>query len=622
MPRASGLPPAAFLVSVEGFEEKHRMSSRAFKHMPHPLAAAAFAAALFVAAPVTPARAGGADPAGVAPHEEATDQLIIKYRAGAAPLLRSDFTSMARAHEAANQAGVQMRLMRLNALQAHVMKLDQRVPLARLNAIAARMAALDPDIEFAEPDRLLQPLLTPNDSRYLEQWHYSEATGGLRANTAWDQASGTGVVVAVLDTGVRPHADLAANLVAGYDMIGDLAVANDGNGRDGDASDPGDWVTAGECGVGSAARNSSWHGTHVAGTIAAVTNNAAGVAGVAFGAKVQPVRVLGKCGGYTSDIADGITWASGGTVSGVPANPTPARVINMSLGGSGSCSTTTQNAVNGARSRGTVVVVAAGNSNLNASNFNPANCAGVVTVAATDRNGAKAYYSNFGAAVDVAAPGGDVRAAATNGVLSTLNSGTTTPGADSYAWYQGTSMATPHVAATVALMLQKNAALTPDQAESLLKSSARAFPGTCSQCGSGIVDANAAVSAAAGGGGGGGGGTVAEVESNNSLSTAQAVSVNPATINGSMSSSTDTDYFRVSVGAGRTLTATLTPPATADYDLYIYNSAGTQVARSILGTGAVDRASVTNTGAAAATYYVRVRYYSGGAGSYTLGLSY
>jgi serine protease len=587
--------------------------NRAFMAPPLALATALLAAA--------PALAGGADVANLV-REEATDQLIIKYRPGSAAALRADFNTMARAHEAANQAGVQMRLARINALQAHVMKLDQRLPLARLKAIAARMAALDADIEYAEPDRLLQVQLTPNDARYLDQWHYYEATGGLHANTAWDQASGSGIVVAVLDTGIRPHADLAANLVAGYDMIGDLAVANDGNGRDNDPSDPGDWVSAGECGTGSAARNSSWHGTHVAGTIAALTNNATGVAGVAFGARVQPVRVLGKCGGYTSDIADGITWASGGTVSGVPANPTPARVINMSLGGSGSCSTTTQNAINGARSRGTVVVVAAGNSNLNASNFNPANCAGVVTVAATDRNGAKAYYSNFGAAVDVAAPGGDVRAASTNGVLSTLNTGTTTPGADSYAWYQGTSMATPHVAGAVALMLQKNATLTPDQVESLLKSSARPFPGTCSQCGSGIVDANAAVTAAGGGGGGGGGGgTVAEVESNNSRASAQVISVNPATVNGSIGSG-DTDYYRVSVGAGRTLAATLTPPATADYDLYVYNSAGTLLARSILGTGQVDRVSVSNGGSTAATYYVRVVYYSGGSGGYSLGLSY
>jgi serine protease len=230
----------------------------------------------------------------------------------------------------------------------------------------------------------------------------------------------------------------------------------------------------------------------VAGTIAALTNNGTGVAGVAYGAKVVPVRVLGKCGGYTSDIADGIIWASGGTVSGVPNIAARAQVINMSLGGSGACDTTTQNAINSARSRGTVVVVAAGNESQNASNSNPANCAGVIAVAATNKSGGKASYSNYGTIVDVAAPGGDTGA----GILSTLNAGTTSPGADSYASYMGTSMATPHVAGVVALMLSANPNLTPDDVAAKLKSTARAFPAACSGCGAGIVNAAAAVNAA------------------------------------------------------------------------------------------------------------------------------
>ncbi len=591
------------------------------------LAPAAAAVALLAA--TAPAGAGGADPAtlvlqqqnAAARAAESTDQLIIKYRASAAASARADLQTMASAHAVLNPTGVQMRPLRRNAQDAHVMKLDRRMGLAELAAVARAMAAADPEIEYAEPDRLMQVQLTPNDSLYGSQWHYFEATGGLNAPTAWDQSTGTGVVVAVLDTGIRPHADLAGNLVAGYDMIIDTAVSNDGNGRDSDPSDPGDWITAGECGTGSPAQNSSWHGTHVAGTIAALTNNASGVAGVAFGAKVQPVRVLGKCGGYTSDIADGIVWASGGSVAGLPANATPARVINLSLGGGGACDTTTQNAINIARSRGTVVVVAAGNSNANAANFSPASCAGVVTVAAVNRLGGKSYYSNFGTVVDVAAPGGDMRTSSADGILSTLNNGTTTPGSDVYAYYQGTSMATPHVAATVALMLAKNAALTPDQVESLLKSSARAFPAACSGCGSGIVSAAAAVTAAAGGGGGGSSTTVAEVESNNTRGTAQLVTPNPATVNGSLSSTTDTDYYRVSLAAGRTLTATLTPPATRDYDLYLYNSAGTQIASSLRGTGLVDTITYANGTASAVTLYVRVRYYSGGTGSYTLGLT-
>jgi subtilisin family serine protease len=197
--------------------------------------------------------------------------------------------------------------------------------------------------------------------------------------------------------------------VGGYDFISDAFVANDGDGRESNAQDPGDWNTAGQCPPDPGAYPSSWHGTHVAGTIAAVSNNGSGVAGVAFGARVLPLRVLGRCGGYTSDIADAIVWASGGSVSGVPANSNVAKVVNLSLGGAGACDTTTQNAINSARTRGTVIVVAAGNENQNASNSSPANCSGVIAVASVNRSGGRAYYSNFGSVVDVAAPGGDVR---------------------------------------------------------------------------------------------------------------------------------------------------------------------------------------------------------------------
>jgi len=202
--------------------------------------------------------------------------------------------------------------------------------------------------------------------------------------------------------------------------------------------------------------------------------------------------VLGKCGGYTSDIADAITWASGGTVSGVPANTTPAEVINMSLGGSGTCSTTYQNAINGAVNRGTTVVVAAGNSAANVSGSVPANCSNVIAVAATTSSRAKASYSNYGTGIDISAPG--------SSILSTLNDGTTTPGNASYASYNGTSMATPHVAGVVALMQSvAPTPLTTAQVESTIKSTAASF--SCSQgCGAGLLDANAAVTAALGGG--------------------------------------------------------------------------------------------------------------------------
>ena len=566
---------------------------------------------------------------------DTTDRLIVKYRdsvasnTGAARIATLGKDRLAKVARAGQQFGLTMKMLHATATGAHIIKLSKKVPVAEVEALARDLAERDPSVEYAEPDRLLQTMFTPNDPRYNEQWHYFEAIGGLRANLAWDKATGAGVKVAVIDTGYRPHADLAGQFVGGYDFITDTAIAADGDGRDSDASDPGDSVTAGQCGVGRTARSSSWHGTHVAGTIAAVTNNGIGVAGVAYNAKIVPVRVLGKCGGYISDIADAIIWSSGGTVIGVPANANPARVINMSLGGGGACGVTTQNAINSARLRGTVVIVAAGNSNTDASTANPANCAGVVTVAATNREGGRAYYSNYGAVVDVAAPGGDSRVAA-NGVLSSLNAGATTPGADNYAFYQGTSMAAPHVAGVVALMLSKNGALTPDEVESRLKSSARAFPATCTACGAGIVDANAAVDAATATGAGPGTGTGAainETESNNTVGTANAVATSNTTVSGNMGSTTDTDYFVAQLPAGKTLTSTLgMSGASNDFDLYVYNSGGTLLAKSDNGAGAVDSVAVANTGTTTSAYNVRVVYYSGGTGStngqYTLKLAW
>ncbi|MES2019185.1 MAG: S8 family peptidase [Pseudomonadota bacterium] len=517
------------------------------------------------------------------------------------------------------QFGLTMRTLHTTATGANIVHLGKKMSVADVAAVARELQARDANVEYAEPDRIMHKMMTPNDTRYNEQWQYFDATGGLRANTAWDVATGTGVVVAVIDTGFRPHADLSGAFVQGYDFISDATMAADGNGRDSDASDAGDSVTAGQCGTGEPAENSSWHGTHVSGTIAARTNNGLGVAGVAFNAKILPVRVLGKCGGYTSDIADGIIWASGGTVSGVPANANPAKVINMSLGGGGACDTTSQNAINSARSRGTVVIVAAGNETQDASNSNPGNCAGVVTVAATTKAGGRAYYSNFGSMVDVAAPGGDARVSG-GGILSTLNAGTTTPGADSYAFYQGTSMATPHVAGVAALMLSKTPGMTPDQIEAKLKSSARAFPASCVGCGAGIVDAAAALGSVPPPPGSN------ETEANNTTATANAVTVSGTVMNGNMGSSTDTDYFVVQLPAGKTISAVLTPNTTSDYDLIVYNSAGTEIGRSENGTGAVDSVAITNTGTSTFARYVRVVYYSGGTGAtsgkYTLKLSW
>jgi serine protease len=585
-------------------------------------------AAVAIGLGAIPAMAGVPDaaPAQAAQFNTQTDRLIVKYKdsvpasKGAAKVAAIGADRQAILTRSGQQFGMTLKALHTIATGAHIFKLDRKVSLDEARALAAELMSRDPSVEYAEPDRMMTALMTPNDSRYTEQWDYYETTGGMRVPAAWDKSTGAGIKVAVIDTGYRPHADLSGQILQGYDFISDTAVSNDGNGRDTDASDPGDWVTAGQCYTGSPAQNSSWHGTHVAGTIAALTNNSTGVAGIAYGAKIVPARVLGKCGGYTSDIADAIIWASGGTVTGVPANANKAQVINMSLGGSGACDATTQNAINSARSRGTVVVVAAGNEAQDASNSSPANCSGVIVVAATNRSGGRASYSNYGTIVDVAAPGGD--SGTGNGILSTLNSGTTTPGSDTYASYMGTSMATPHVAAVAALMLAKNAALTPDDIEAKLKSSARAFPASCSGCGAGIVDASAAVDAATGTGGT----TMNETESNNTTGTANTVATSGTTVNGNMGSTTDNDYFKVSLPAGKTLASTLTPNSTSDYDLYIYNSAGSLVTSSTNGTGSVDSASVINNGTTTATVYVRVAYYSGGtgatSGTYTLKLTW
>jgi serine protease len=555
-----------------------------------------------------------------------TDRLIVKYKdavpagKGAARVAQVSALRQGLVDRAGQQIGTRLTLLRAIGTGAHVFQLSRKVSIDEANALAADLMARDASVDYAEPDRILTTMATPTDPRYAEQWDLFDATGGLRMPGAWDVSTGAGINVAVIDTGYRAHADLAGQVLPGYDFIANTGIAGDGNGRDNDATDPGDWIAASQCGAGvpAADQSSSWHGTHVAGTIAAKTNNGIGVAGIAYNAKIVPVRVLGKCGGYTSDIADGIIWASGGIVAGVAGNTNKARVLNLSLGGGGTCAATTQTAINGARSRGAVVVVAAGNAAMDASNFTPANCAGVITVAATKRSGGRASYSNFGSIVDVAAPGGDTGA----GILSTLNAGTRAPAGDTYAAYSGTSMATPHVAGVVALMLSKNPALTPDQVDVLLKSTARAFPAACSGCGAGIVNATAAVTGSAA--------TppvtrINETETNNDIATANLVATSGTIVSGAIGSTTDTDYFRIVVPAGKQLGATMTPGVSApDYDLFLYNSAGAALSSSENGSGAVESVSVRNTSATAATYYVGVRYYSGATGAangkYTLQL--
>jgi len=388
------------------------------------------------------------------------------------------------------------RLRRI-ATGADVVKADRKLDRAEAETLM-RQLAQNPEVEYVEIDAIKHAYYTPNDARYGEQWGYS-GRYGIKADQAWDFARGEGAVVAVIDTGITDHTDLNANILPGYDFITDPAMSVDGDGRDADPSDPGDHFAWPECGVFQPSQNSSWHGTHVAGTIAAVSNNGIGVTGIAPKAKVLPVRVSGRCGAYTSDIIDGMVWAAGLPVHGVPANPHPARVINLSLGSVNSCSKAFQAAIDAVRAVGTVVVAAAGNTNIDVSRISPAGCRGVIAVAASNREGRKTYYSNFGRHITVAAPGGDMVEAAGNGILSTYNSGPRRPGIDVLAYMQGTSMAAPHVAGVAALMLSANPRLEPDRVQSLLNATARPIPPAQCRggCGGGLVDAAAAVAAAA-----------------------------------------------------------------------------------------------------------------------------
>ena len=373
----------------------------------------------------------------------------------------------------------------------------------RVLAIARDLSAR-PDVEYAQPNWILRHLdTTPNDPGYPFQWHYwnngsgpDESPGGINLPRAWDNGTGTNAVaVAVIDTGILPgHADISGspNLAAGYDMVSDIFIANDGDGRDSDPTDPGDAVVADECFPGSQPEGDSWHGTHVAGTVGVVnTDNGSGVAGVNWQVTVVPVRVLGKCGGTISDINDAIRWAAGLPVPGVPANPDPARVINLSLGGPGACSASpsTQSAIDDAVAAGTTVVVAAGNSASDAADFMPASCDKVITVAASDYRGQMVTrYSNFGDAVEIMAPGGDVQRddngdSYVDGVLSTVEGG--------YALYNGTSMAAPHVSGVAALLLAAEPSLTPAQV--LARIQDNALPRDATQCpepcGAGLLNA-------------------------------------------------------------------------------------------------------------------------------------
>lgn len=395
--------------------------------------------------------------------------------------------------------GQPITLKRIGSERRAQIVLPRGTTAASLAAVAVAAETLS-GARKVERVRVLRHQAMPNDALWSQQWSLHDGMGGIRMRAAWDMTPAGGATVAVIDTGIRPHPDLDDKRLGGYDMISNRFISQDGDGRDPDATDTGDYDTELFC-SSPFSFMSSWHGTHVSGIIAASTNNGQGIAGVSPESRLVPVRALGRCGGTWEDVADAIRWAAGVPVPGVPANPNPARVINMSLGGYGACDATLQSAVDAALSRGAVIVAAAGNEATSASDFAPANCRGVITVAATQLLGDLASYSNFGPAVTISAPGGD--GGTLPGILSTLNGGVTEPGVPSYASYMGTSMAAPHVAGVVALMLARDPSLTPAQVRNRLVATSRAFPAAsdCAAvpgaCGAGLLDAPNALASVA-----------------------------------------------------------------------------------------------------------------------------
>ncbi|MDB4965717.1 MAG: peptidase and in kexin sedolisin [Myxococcales bacterium] len=371
-------------------------------------------------------------------------------------------------------------------------------------ALVATLSA-NPDVAYAEPDYIRHRTgdpITPSDPLFARQW----ALPMINAPQAWSRSTGSSAVtVAIIDTGAVMHPELAERIAGGYDFITDPTNAADGGGRDEDWTDTGD----------STDQSSALHGTHVAGIIAAQSNNGVGVAGLDWGCRLVIVRALGvRHGtGVDSDISDAIRWAAGLHVDGVPDNPHPAAVINMSFGGAG-FSQSMQDAIHEAVGAGTIVVAAAGNLAVDAKGDSPAGLDGVISVGAVDPTGVMASYSNYGSVVSLMAPGGsplrDPMTGQPEGVLSTIQlvgSGFT------YTYYAGTSQAAPFVSGTVSLMKGLFPGMNASDARRLLSATANpsakcANPSdpTLAGCGAGLLDVDAALAAAADAGLAGGGG--------------------------------------------------------------------------------------------------------------------
>ena len=488
-------------------------------------------------------------------------RVVVKFKSDG-PLMRESALS-ARAGELARVQHASRLSQRLGVAMrdGHAVAPRTQVVFAQGLSSAELVAKLqaDPDVEYAEVDVRVKRSAAPNDPRYagsqttitpaVGQWYLrtpaSGAVSSVNAEQAWDLTVGSpAIVVAVIDTGVRgDHPDLVGKLMPGYDFVSqdapnDFTSANDGDGRDADPSDPGDWVTQAEvdgifAGAGCIVEDSSWHGTQTASLVAASTNDAVGMAGTGRNVRVMPVRALGKCGGLLSDVVAAMYWAAGLAIPSspsdlgtAPSNPYPAKVLNLSLGSSSiTCSPTYQTAINAIVATGASVVVAAGN-NAGLAVSQPANCTGVIAVGGLRHVGTKSGFSDLGPQVSIAAPAGNcVNQSGTClfPILAATNTGATGPATNTYSDGSnpsfGTSFSAPLVSGTAALMLSRNPALTSAQVKSTIMASARTFPTTggtagaptcqppgstpqdecyctTTTCGAGMLDAAAAVTAA------------------------------------------------------------------------------------------------------------------------------
>ena len=372
----------------------------------------------------------------------------------------------------------------------HTVELSESVTEAEARVIIDELES-DPRIAWVEVDEILLTADVSDPDYSTRQWNLWGEFGidrSLRVpeplTDSISGANGQGVAVAVIDTGIAPHSDLGQQVLQGYDFVSDRLelwaargpegdrVAFDGDyvdpetfgsmGWDANPADPGDWR-----GV-APVRPSSWHGTHVAGIIGAQTNNGIGIAGVASGARIVPIRALSWNGGLSSDVAAAIIWAAGGHIAGVDDNQNPARIINLSMASRAQCSATLQTAIDTATELGSVVVVAAGNANSDVRDYSPANCEQVISVGATDATGSRANYSNFGDNVDVYAPGGDLNASGDLGIYSLSNAGVREPDAEAYAYRQGTSMAAAHISGLLARLISAQPSITTSELRNAL----------------------------------------------------------------------------------------------------------------------------------------------------------